>query len=124
MSTNTITSDFQLDQLCKEYAQDIISDAKYGGGDWLTDLQENYIDRVDQWADGSEHVIYYYRALQICANCNTDQGQQFVEDTGTTYSDINKLASAIAYGEIYSRVMFHLEREIEFLSDLALTEEA
>lgn len=121
---NTITTDFRLNELCKQYAQDILGDAKsYDPENWLEYVKENANDLVHEWADGCYHVIYYYQAMQICAHCNTDQGADFVRDTGQYYTDINDLAVATAYGEIYSRTLFHLQREIEFLEDLAQAEE-
>jgi len=117
--TNPITSDFQLDELCKEYAQDIFGNAKsYDSANWLKYAKDNSHDLCHEWADGCFYVIYHYHALQICANCNTDQGEQFVEDLGTAYTSVNELATAVAYGEIYQRTLFHLGREIEFLEDL------
>lgn len=121
--TNPITSDFQLDQLCKEFAQDIINDSKYGGGNWLETLADNASDYAHQCADGCFYVIYHFHALQICAHCTTHDGEDFVRDTGLHYNNINELATAIAYGEVYSRTLFQLEREIEFLQDLAQAEE-
>lgn len=117
MTIELITSDFQLDQLCKQYAKDIIADAKFGGGDWLSDLQENHDERVCEWADGSQHVIYTQKALSICTHCNTDRGESWVEDTGNAYTNIGLLATAVAYGEIYSRTMEHLQNALDVLAE-------
>ena len=115
---NTITSDFQLDQLCKQYAQDILGDAKsYDPENWLEYVKDNANDLVHEWADGCYYVIYHYHALQICANCDVNRGEDFVSDMGTRYTNINDLATAIAYGEIYSRTLEHLENEIDHLED-------
>jgi hypothetical protein len=117
MTIELITSEFQLEQLCKQYAKDIISDAKNGGGDWLSDLQENHEIMAFHWADGSQHVIYTQKALSICTHCNTDRGESWVEDTGHPYTNIGQLASAIVYGEIYSRTMEHLQNALDVLAE-------
>ena len=87
-------NDHKLDQIAKEYAIDIVAD----GGD-PTDLAHEY-------ADGSEWAIYYNKAHELCQNCNTDNGEQYLEDCGPpetpTYDSI---ASYIAYGELYGRIV-------------------
>jgi hypothetical protein len=64
------------------------------------------MDRASESADSSEHVIYYHKAHKLCAECNTDQGEEFLADCfdmseGKSYDD---LACIIAYGEIHSRI--------------------
>ena len=78
------------------------------------------IDMAHQYADGTEWVIYYAKAHELCAKCNTDNGEQFLEDVGhpenVTY---DSLAVSIAYGEIYSRIaqavqsLYEMAEEIE-----------
>ena len=103
--TNLITSDFQLTQLVRDYASCIISEERDNDPqNWRDNLQDVVYEKAFDWADASEHVIYYHKALSICAHCDTDRGEEFVEDTGTSYTSINKLAAAIVFGEIQSRV--------------------
>lgn len=119
--TNEITHTYTLDLLCKGYAEDIVAQCGQASEMWdrdtLTSLQNNADEWAHQYADSSEHVIYYHKALQIVANCNTDQGEQFVEDMGEKYDDIRKHASAVVYGEIYSRTMQHLSNEMDRLAE-------
>ena len=93
-----ITSDHQLDAYADDIAAEIAEEIKEHGGDAY--------DLAHECADGSEHVIYHYKAHAICQNCNTDAGEDFVSDTGEpeggwSYDDH---AVAIAYGELRHRI--------------------
>lgn len=89
-------NDYQLDEYCRSIAEDIVRDAK---------SEEQALDWASESADGSEYVIYYHKAHELCQNCNTDQGEDFVAecwaDTPMTYDEI---ACRIAYGEIDARI--------------------
>jgi hypothetical protein len=90
-------NDFQLNAYCNDIAADIVEGA--------ADIDEA-MDRASESADGSEHVIYYHKAHKLCAECNTDQGEDFLADCyseghNKSYDD---LACIIAYGEIHSRI--------------------
>lgn len=93
-----IKSDFELDQYCRGMARQI-RDEFYKTGVELQDL-------IHETADGSEHVIYFGKAHSICQNCNVDNGEAFVEETGTPEDgwSYNGIAVAIAYGEIVARL--------------------
>ena len=99
-------NDHELDKIAKSYADEIIEECD---GDC-----DDAMDLAHQYADGSEHVIYYYRAHQICQNCNTELGEQFLEDVGPgetpTY---NSLATIIAYGELYGRICVEIDLALE-----------
>ena len=90
-------SDFNLDDMVASWAVEIFEQ---------TADREEGLDLVHQYADGSEWVIYYGKAHDLCRNCNTDQGEDFVEDCGEPEGgwSYNGFASAIAYGEIYARL--------------------
>lgn len=95
--TDTI-SEYVLDTYCREAASDIMDEvAEYGG---------ETCDKAHEWADQSEYVIYYSKAHDLCRNCNTDRGEQFIEETGGFSDGItyDKMATMIAYGEIYTRI--------------------
>ena len=92
-------NDYQLTEYAEDIARDILAEVAEYGGD-ATDLaHEN--------ADGSEHVIYYSKAHDICQNCNTENGEQFLEDMGGAGKDAtyDSIATLIAYGELYSRIV-------------------
>jgi len=97
VTEETITTDAQLDEYCAECADDILSEAPD---------RDTALDMAHEYADGSQYVIYTWRAHALCAGCNTDRGESFLEDVGqpdgATY---DQLATLIAYGEIYARIV-------------------
>ena len=116
--TNLITSEFQLTQLVRDYAAWIISDERDNDPkNWRTNLENVLHEKVAEWVDGSEHVIYYQKALSICTHCDTDRGEQFVEDMGTKYTSIDELAVAIVFGEIEARVLEEVHTQLEAAHD-------
>lgn len=112
--TNLITSEFQLAVLARDYATWIISEERNNDPEnWRTNLENVLHDKVHEWVDGCEHVIYHQKALSICTHCETERGEQFVEGMGTKYTNINELASAIVYGEIEARVLENINNVLE-----------
>jgi len=103
--------DYDLTQYCNDIAEEIARDA--------SDIEEA-IDWAHESADGSEYVIYYAKAHDVCQNCNIDQGEDFFSECyggehGKSYDDI---AAIMAYGEINARICARLweifeEREEE-----------
>lgn len=102
-------NDHELNRYAAMCAAEIIDNtirprmADNGGelGDYLGEA----IEPAHQSADGSEHVIYYYKAHAICQNCNTDAGREFLEDCSPFLKpDYNDLATKIAYGELVHRI--------------------
>ena len=91
-------SDYNLDAYASDIAIDIFT--------------EHCLDRdtaqesVWQSVDGSEWVIYHHKAHELCLNCNTDNGEQSIEDMGgfPDGSTYDSMASLIAYCEIEARV--------------------
>ena len=91
-------SDYNLDAYASDIAVDIFT--------------EHCLDRdaaqesVWQSVDGSEWVIYHHKAHELCLNCNTDSGEQSIEDMGGFPADstYNSMASLIAHSEIEARV--------------------
>jgi len=89
-------NDFSLTEYCNSIADDIFADAP---------TFDDAMDWATESADGSEYVIYYAKAHDLCRNCDTTQGEEFVaecfSDTPMSYDD---MACRIAYGEIYNRI--------------------
>jgi hypothetical protein len=90
-------NDYQLTEYCNDIAADIARDS--------SDIDQA-MDWATESADGSEYVIYTYKAHKLCLDCNTDQGEDFLSECygdnhGKSYDD---LASIIAYGEIQARI--------------------
>ena len=114
---HTIQNDRDLDLYAEACADDIIAEMGLSADE--DDIQNS----VHEYADGSEHVIYYYKAHAICQNCNTDSGEEFLADVGNpdpvTY---DSLATTIAYGEIRARIKLAVDallKELEQASELA-----
>ena len=101
MTNNTDINDFVLDEIAKDYA-DVIFD--------LVDDIDDGCDLSHQYADDCEWVIYTHKAHLLCLNCNTDNGQDFVNDCyagkAMTYDE---MGSAYAYGELHSRILSALD---------------
>lgn len=98
-------NDFELDQLAKSYAEEIMLEIKEHGGDQF--------DLAHQYADGSEYVIYYSKAHELCQNCNIDNGEEWFEEVGPNKGlSYGEVATVIAYGELYTRILNQIN-EIE-----------
>ena len=90
-------NDAILDKIAAGYAADIVRECAEHGGD--------HTDMAHEYADGSEHVIYYSKAHAICQNCDTSNGEQFLDDVGNPENvTYDSLAVAIAYGELLARI--------------------
>jgi hypothetical protein len=89
-------NDHTLDEYCRSIAEDIVRDA---------DSEEQAMDWACEAADSTEWAIYYHKAHELCQNCNTESGEDFVSefwaDGPMTYDE---MACRIAYGEIDTRV--------------------
>ncbi len=77
-------------------------------------MRDDMQDRVHETVDGHEWVIYHYKALLMCAHCNVDQGEEFLEDVGMPETPtFNGLASLILFGEMRARVNSEINDLIE-----------
>ncbi|MDB6151512.1 MAG: hypothetical protein JWQ44_2960 [Chthoniobacter sp.] len=108
-------NDYMLTRECDQLAQDIFDEVMTDAGDETAeDRRDTMQDRAHEAADGHEWVIYTFKAHMLCAHCNTDQGEAFLEDTGmpeeVTY---DKLGTIIAYGEMRARIETKLCELIE-----------
>ncbi len=93
-----IKSDFELDAVCRDYAEYALDNVKNHNMDLL--------DAIHEIVDGSEHVIFHYYSKSICFHCNTDNGEMFLEDIGMPSNPTyDTLGDQIAYGEIHARTM-------------------
>ncbi len=104
MTTDTIKSDYELTREALGIAKDIMEQAQqYGGTDWLEELEDNRTDRVHEYIDGHEFVIYYHHAIQICAHCNTADAEDAWRECGGTFVSFDKLCCEITYFELCAR---------------------
>ncbi|MGB1214981.1 MAG: hypothetical protein ACPG4X_16555, partial [Pikeienuella sp.] len=109
--TDFVINDHILTKECDELAQDIFDEvvaeitSGIADGESPADFRDCMSDRAHETADGHEWVIYTYKAHMLCAHCNVDQGEEFLEDVGMpdtpTY---DSLGTMIAYGEMRARI--------------------
>ena len=88
-----VINDYILNQKAREIVDEILSQ---------TDEGQDIYDMICQTIDGHEWVIYTYKALKLCAECNTTDGESLLDDTGQTFSDIGEHAVAVAYWTLYA----------------------
>lgn len=80
----------------------------------LSDYRDEMTDRAHEYADSHEYAIYYHKAIMLCAHCDTDQGEQFLEDTGMPEKPtFAGLATIIAYGELRARIESEIDEILE-----------
>lgn len=115
MTDDVIKTERALYIECHNAAVDILEEWKRENPDDEPDADDSeWSDRAHEWADSSQHVIYNYRAIQICANCDTTRGEEFVEDVGLPETPtFESIAVMIAFGEIRARIEDELREIIE-----------
>ncbi len=72
-------------------------------------------DFIHQSCDSSEFAIYYRKAIQFCADQDTSDGEQFLEDCGGIAQEgdsFGQIACRIAFATLYCAAMEALS-EIE-----------
>ena len=108
-------SDYMLSTECKVLAQDIFADIMADARDETPeDMRDAMTERAHETADGHQWVIYHYKALMLCAHCDTSHGEEFLEDTGMPETPtFYGLATIIAYGEMLARIEESLSELIE-----------
>ena len=116
----TVISDFELTKACDEIAAEIFANMldDLARDEEPEDKRDEMNERADEAADGHQWVIYTHYALSICAHCNTDEGEAFVDDVGAPQPfDLAKAASMVAYGEMRARIGAELDRLIDEWED-------
>lgn len=101
-------NDYTLNEEAKELAAQVLREEKEYG----TDAQE----MLHEMCDGHEWAIYTHKALQVCAECNTDEGEEYLEGLGQSYTDIGAHASAVAYATLLAKATEHYN-ELSELTD-------
>lgn len=92
-----------LHKEAKRIAQDALEEAREYGLDAS--------DMVHQNCDSHEVSIYYHKAIQFCAEQNTDAGEEFLEDSGSIaqFGDsFGQIACRIAFATLYMAAMEEL----------------
>jgi hypothetical protein len=103
-------NEYEFDTECKRLAQEALEQTEND--------QNAAIDLANEYADSHEWVIYHYKALRICVECNVDQGESFLEDIGMPENvTLNSLASLIVYGEMQARISAYIDEIADAMDD-------
>lgn len=116
----TVITDHDLTKACDELAAEIFANmlAELPHDETPDDKRDEMQDRAHEAADGHQWVIYTHYALSICAHCNTDAGEEFVDEVGLPKPfTLAGAATAVAYGEIKHRVALEIDRLVDDWED-------
>lgn len=92
---------FNINKEAQELAQDAWDSAlEYGLTDDIQELQEYAQERLHQSCDGHEMAIYTYKAIQFCADVDTSDGEQWLDDCGGIAQEGD------TFGQIACRIAF------------------
>ena len=83
-----IKNDYELQQLALSIALEAIEEVKQHGG--------AHYEFIDQAAASSEHAIYTYKAIMLCANCCTDDAEALLDDNSNRFDSFAHHASILA----------------------------
>jgi len=85
-------NDYILEQEAKEIiTQGIIEEKEYG---------VPALEYAQQACDGHQWVIYTYKAILLCAECDTSAGEEYLEDFGKEFSSFGEHATKLAYATL------------------------
>lgn len=66
-------------------------------------------DLLHEAVDGHEWVIYTYKAKLLCLECDTTEGEQWLEDIGSEpTNDISALATRVAYATLLTKAQQYI----------------
>lgn len=91
--------------------------------DALDDAENEISDIAHEEADSWDWVIYYHYAHELCQNCDRDQAEETIADSGgLTGDDISydTIATQIAYWIVQIAVSEALQDEIDACRELAV----
>lgn len=112
-------NDHLLTKECDGIAADIFDEitADLAEDETPEDKRDDMDERAHQAIDGHEWVVYNFKALMLCAHCDTRDGEAFLDDVGFEWvqgeSTIYTVATSIAYSEMRCRVMAELDRLLD-----------
>lgn len=113
-------NDYILSKECDDLAREIFNEviADMADDETPEDYRDEMSDRAHETADGHEWVIYNYKALMLCAHCDTTRGEDFMDDVGApSKPDIYDLACMLAFGEMRGRIEAEIDDLIEAWAD-------
>ena len=78
-------------------------------------------NELHQTCESHEVAIYYHKAIQFCADNDTDDGEQWLEDCGGIAQEgdtFGKIACRIAFATLYCAAMERLQEMQEELEEV------
>ena len=93
-------NNYELQQEAKRLAQECFD----AGDTYGEDPNEN----LWQTCDGHEWSIYTYKAMLLCAECDTSEGEDYLEGIGAEFSSLAEHACAVAFATLYCAAMDEL----------------
>ena len=103
-----IQNDYELQRLAFDIAKEAIKEVEHHGGD--------HYEFIDQAAASSEHAIYTYRAIMLCANCCTDDAEAMLDENGC-----ERFESFAHHASVLAEVTIH-NAAVQALYDLRAKE--
>ena len=73
MEINNYTLELEADSIVK---QALVSHNEFG---------EDAVEVIHEICDGHQWAIYYAKAFQLCQNCDTEQGEDYLEVCGFSF---------------------------------------
>jgi len=96
--TTMIKNQYELEQLAKQIAQDAQQESIEFGTDAY--------DYMHQQCDGHEYVIYTYKAIELCQNCDTDDGEYQLEEIDFKPASFGDYACKLAYATLFQACVY------------------
>tara|TARA_R110000787_G_scaffold285246_1_gene400471 strand:- start:1075 stop:1401 length:327 start_codon:yes stop_codon:yes gene_type:complete len=104
-----------LHKECKAIVLEAIEEAKRDHTD-TDDIMEAARDFIHESCDGHEAVIYYQKAIHLCAMNDTSDGEQWLEDCGGIAQEgdtFGTIACRIAFATMLCKCEEILSEELE-----------
>jgi len=95
--TDFTINNYELQQEAKRLAQECFDAGDTHGDDPNECLW--------QTCDGHEWSIYTYKALLLCAECDTSEGEDYLEGLGMEFDSLAQHACAVAFATLYCAAM-------------------
>ena len=116
--TEFTIDNYEFHKECERIASEVWEEYadKFGedGSEYWHNIFSDMEDCAHETVDGHEWVIYNHKALMICAHCDVNMGEAFLDDIGMPEKPtIYSLASTIVYGEMRARIMEILDGKIK-----------
>lgn len=95
-------TEFTIDNYTLELEAKRLAQECFDAGDTHGDDPNEYLWQA---CDGHEWAIYTYKALMLCANCDTSDGEDYLEGLGHEYRNIGAHACVVAFATLYCAAM-------------------